>query len=246
MLQELATIDNSINKFATVDVSVDCVIFGFDNERLNILLIETKIPDIIKHAGIKRFALPGDLIFENEDLDDAAKRVLKELTNIEGIYLKQFYTFSDPDRLTKEEIDRLWLKNFRENPDARVITTAYYSLVKMEEFEPSASSFANEAIWLDIKELPRLAFDHTQIFNKALQVLRHEIVNSDIAFELLPEKFTLSQLQLLHEIVLNKKLDKRNFRKSIKKLDQVVPLPEKEQGVMRKPGQLFKFQADFY
>jgi len=227
---------------ANLEVSVDCVVFGFDDDRLKALLIEQKLPNN-GHLSIDKLqmAIPGDLVLEEESLDECAARVLIELTSLDGIYLKQFHTFGDPERV-KHLKDRDWLRSFRANPEVRVITVAYYSLVKMDDYEPMPSSFAGKATWVDINEIPDLAFDHNIIVEMALDVMRHELDSHHIGFELLPDKFTLTQLQKLYEIILDKKLDKRNFRKNIKKLDQVVPLDEKQQGVLHKPAQLYRYE----
>lgn len=182
--------------------------------------------------------MPGDLVRDEEGLDTAAERILKELTSLEGIYLKQFHAFGNPDRVSGLK-DRDWLRSFRTNPERRVITVGYYSLVKMEDFNPQAASFAKKAQWIDVYKIPNLAFDHNEIVGKALKVLRYELMADHIGFELLPEKFTLSQLQKLYEIILDKKLDKRNFRKNILRTDTVTPLEEKQSGVLHKPAQLF-------
>lgn len=221
------------------NVSVDCVVFGFDNEKLNVLLIEQKLPSQSK----KQLALPGDLISDEESLDDSANRVLKELTGLEGIFLKQFHAFGDPSRV-KDIKDLEWLQSFRENPQARVITIAYFALVKMGDFKPEASSFAETVIWRDVNDLPQLAFDHTSIFNAALSRLRQDFENNKTGFELLPEKFTLSQFQALHEIILGKKLDKRNFRKKILKEKLVTATEEKQKGVLHKPALLYQINED--
>jgi len=227
-----------------LDVSVDCVLFGFDGEGLKVLLIEQGLDESGSLSKDQvQTALPGDLVYLDESLDASAERVLKELTSLDGIYLKQFHTFGDPQRV-KGLKDQDWLRSFRANPERRVITVAYYSLVKMEDYQPQPSSFAGKAIWVDVNEIPDLAFDHNDIAEKALTVLREELDSKHIGFELLPEKFTLSQLQLLYEIILDKKLDKRNFRKNIKKMDQVIPLDEKQQGVLHKPAQLFRFDKE--
>lgn len=219
------------------NVSCDCVVFGFDQEKLMVLLIEQEARENLT----PQLALPGDHVWHNEDLDDAAKRVLKELTNLDGIYLKQFKTFGDPNRLRGLK-DQDWLRAFRPDPSVRVITVGYYSLVNLEMYQPQAASFAGKVVWQPIDEIPELAFDHNQILSTALQELRQAFQLHNIAVELLPKKFTLSMLQHLHEIVLNVELDKRNFRKKIKKLGHLIPLDEKEQGVDHKPAQLFSFK----
>jgi 8-oxo-dGTP diphosphatase len=220
-----------------MDISVDCVVFGFDEDELKVLLIEQKQPEG-KSAIKPQKAVPGDLVRDDEGLDSAAERILNELTSLEGIYLKQFHAFGDPNRVTGLK-DRDWLRSFRTHPERRVITVGYYSLVKMDDFNPQAASFAKKAKWVDVYKIPNLAFDHNEIVGEALKVLRHELMADHIGFELLPEKFTLSQLQKLYEIILDKKLDKRNFRKNILRTDTVTPLEEKQSGVLHKPAQLF-------
>jgi len=224
---------------ANANVSVDCVIFGFDNNKLNVLLIEQK--DLGQKT--QQIALPGDLVLKGESLDSAASRVLKELTQLEGIPLHQFYAFGDPNRV-KNVKDIAWLQSYRENPQARVITIGYFALIKMDGFEPAASSFAERVFWEDIHNIPELAFDHNQILTIGLNYLRSSFENSQTGFELLPEKFTLNQLQLLNETILDKELDKRNFRKKVLKEKLVIGLDEKQLGVLHKPAQLFKLNTE--
>lgn len=211
------------------------MVFGFDNEKLNILLIEKKLSS---KQG-RQVAIPGDLITNDESLDQAADRVLKELTGLSGIFLKQFQAFGNPHRV-KDVKDLDWLQSFRENPQARVITIAYFALVKMADFKFEASSFADEVIWCEVNEIPKLAFDHNEIFNSALARLRQDFENSKTGFELLPEKFTLSNIQTLYEIILGKKLDKRNFRKKLLKEKLVTATEEKQKGVLHKPALLYE------
>ncbi len=217
------------------NVSVDCVVFGFDKEKLNLLLIEQKLADKRK----VQYALPGDLILEEEGLDQAASRVLKEISGLSGIYLKQFEAFGDPHRV-KDIKDLEFLQSYRENPQARVITIGYLALVKMEDFAPEASSFAEKVFWQDIEELPSLAFDHDHIVECALEKLRHDFIREKTGFELLPERFTLGQVQRLYETILGKKLDKRNFRKKILKEELVTATNQKQKGVLHKPARLYE------
>ena len=177
------------------NVSVDCVIFGFDLDQLYVLLIDSGSNEAFSQA---RMAVPGDLIFDTENLDEAATRVLKELTSIENIYLEQIGAFGDPNRIGKKESDREWLEAIRAEPEARVITVAYYSLVRMPNFNPKASSFAKSAGWDPVKEVFDLAFDHYEILQAGLKQLRRKIKIEPIGFNLLPEKFTLSQLHKLY------------------------------------------------
>lgn len=228
------------------NVSVDCVIFGFDFDRLNVLLIERENP--LQEEGQpqqRRYALPGNLIHVDEPLDTSARRILKELTNLEDIYLEQFHAFGEPDRV-RNEYDAAWLRATREDPDARVITVAYYSLVKLVDYTPSPSSFARSAVWWDVDKVPKLAFDHNQILDSARVSLRNKLATRPIGFELLPEKFTFGQLQKLYETILGTSFDKRNFRRKIHNMNILVALDEKQSGVPHKPARLYKFNEERY
>ena len=228
-----------------INVSADCVVFGFDHieKKLKVLIIEKKINPFSEESQTStQFALPGDLIKMNEDIDDAAMRILYSLTKVENLYLKQFSTFGDPKRV-QDEKDQEWLTNFRPNPNERVITIGYVSIVKMEEYSPQASYFANDVQWMDIEEIPTMAFDHNKIIIEAVDFLRKEIDN-EVTSELLPKKFTLSQLQELYEIILNQKLDKRNFRKQILNKGIVSKTNEKQKGVSHKPAELYTFHTN--
>jgi 8-oxo-dGTP diphosphatase len=225
----------------TFDVSVDNVVFGFDGEELQVLLIRQGLPG--EDMGAERFhmAVPGDLILPEEGLDEAAARILSNLTSIKDIYLKQFHAFGAPDRVFDEK-DREWLTKIRRYPNRRVVTVGYYSLVALEDYRPKPSSFASRAEWCPLAEIPTLAFDHNSIIEAGLEKLREDVVHRNIIFELLPEKFTLGQFQRLHEIILGKVLDKRNFRKNVKRMAEVVPLDEKQAGVLHKPAQLYTYR----
>lgn len=222
-------------------ISADCVIFGFDFNQLRVLLIERSAVENVPSM----MALPGDLIYEEENIDKAASRVLKELTGLEEIYLEQVGAFGDPDRLNKKN-DQLWLKAVRQDPDARVITIAYYSLVNLDNYSPQASSFAKSATWMLVDDIQELAFDHAEIVKAALKKLKDKIITQPIGFNLLPEKFTLSQLHRLYESILGRDLDKRNFRRKMLKLKLVESLDEKQEGVPHKPSQYFKFNEENY
>ena len=224
-------------------VSVDCVIFGFDFEELKVLLIERQSKS--NNETDRNISLPGNLIFDDEDLDTSAKRVLSELTGLDEIYLEQFYTFGDPNRV-KKSYDQEWLKSVRDEPTARVITVAYFSLVKLDSLKPQASSFATKADWFPLSDIPELAFDHNQILQKATLALKHKLHTEPIGFELLPERFTLSQLQKLYELILNTSLDKRNFRRKILSKKVLIPLNEKQKGVPHKQAQLYSFDNNKY
>ena len=222
-------------------ISVDCVIFGFDLNQLKVLVIERSISDSDKQI----LTLPGDLIYEGENLDIAADRVLFELTGLQTIFLEQVGAFGDTDRLNKEA-DKKWLRAVREEPEARVITIAYFSLVNIHEYAPQASSFAKSAAWIPLNEIDELAFDHSDILQTALKKLKNKIRIQPVGFNLLPEKFTLSQLQKLYEAILGRELDKRNFRRKMLKLQLVEMLEERQEKVPHKPSQYFKFNETNY
>ena len=207
--------------------SVDCIIFGLDEGELKILLIERN-----EEPFTGWFALPGNLVENTESIESAAQRILYESTGLRGIFMEQFYTFGALGR----------------HPLGRVITVAYYALIRLDgqkELTPK-SNFVRQAIWKPVKDIPELAFDHSRIFRKGFEKIRNKISYQPIAFELLPEKFTLTQLQNLYEVVLNKKLDKRNFRKKMLSYDILKELDEKQQGVSFRAAKLYKFDRRKY
>lgn len=230
---------NNLNPY----VSVDCVIFGFDCDRINVLLIERE--SIINNNENTIYALPGNLIGFEEDLDQSAKRVLQELTQLKNIYLEQFSVFGNVDR-TKDPKDQAWLTAIRDLPNERVLTVAYYALINQSAYQPNASSFAKRAYWHPLDDLPNLAFDHNQIVKKAIESLRIAIRVKPFGYELLPKKFTLSQFQNLYESILGYKLDKRNFRRKIAAKDFLYPIDEWQKDVSHKPAQYYSFDLDLY
>jgi hypothetical protein len=220
-------------------VSVDCVVFGFDAGKLKVLLIEReKLPSMQLRGH--RLKLPGSLISESEELDTSAIRTLTELTGLNNIFLKQFGVFGSPNRLSQSE-DLEWLSQTTAMKIDRVVTIAYYSLIKISE-----SNITPKTIWVPIRELPELIFDHNHIVHAALDTLRREIRSEAIGFEMLPKKFTIRQMQSLYESVLGETLDSRNFRKKVKPMEFLIPLPEKEKDVRHKPAQLFRFDKKLY
>ena len=223
-----------------INLSVDCVILGFDDDqKLKILLIKK----VVNKIGDFQYAIPGDLLDNNEDLLSGAKRILKNLTSLDKLYLKQFKAFGDPNR-TKDKKDQSWLNLYRKNPKERVVTVGYLSLVKMEDYIPQASSFASDAEWVDFNSIPdNLAFDHNEIINSGLRYLRTQLDHKIIS-NLLPSKFTLSQLQYIYEILLDEKLDKRNFRKNISKISVIKKTKEKQEGVAHKPAYLYTYEKE--
>ena len=207
--------------------TVDCIIFGFDEGELKILLIERN-----EEPFKGWFALPGYFVEHTEAIENAAKRILYESTGLKDIHMEQFYTFGALGR----------------HPHGRVITVAYYALIRLtgqKEVKP-ITNFAKQAVWMNVKDIPQLAFDHSRIFRKGFEKIRNKISYQPIAFELLPEKFTLTQLQNLYEVILNKKLDKRNFRKKILSYDILKELDEKQKGVSYRAAKLYKFDKRKY
>ena len=230
-----------VAKFAyNPHISMDCVVFGFDGEFIRVLLIKRK------QKGQEVYALPGDLLGLNESLDGAASRILDDLTGLKDIYLEQFRAFGHLDRMS-DPIDIDWLNTIREHPEERVVTIAYYSLIKIDNFNLKPNSFAEQVLWQPIEQKKSLAFDHNKIINTAWDMLRNKIRYEPIvAFNLLPEKFTLRQLQGLYESIVGNELDKRNFRKRIQRKKFIVPLDEYESGVAHKPARYYHFSQQMY
>lgn len=208
--------------------TVDNVIFGFDEGDLKVLLIKrgrNPFPD--------QWALPGHFVNEKEDIAAAAARILNELTGLKDVFLEQVGAFGKVDR----------------HPDGRVITLAYFSLIKISKYKVMPSSFAKEVKWHSINELGALAFDHKEILEIAFQKLRLMVKIRPIGFELLPRKFTLTQLQHLYEAILDTDedgLDKRNFRKKILSMKLLIELDEMQEGVAHRPARLYRFDRAVY
>lgn len=227
-------------------ISVDCVVFGFDFEELKVLLIERKFLSLEQDGIMKEdLKLPGDMIRDEEDLDTSAKRVLKELTGLEDLYLQQFHVFDSPNRI-KNEKDKKWLEKTANITTDRVVSVAYYSLVRMSAVSKFKLMVTQKAKWVPVNDIGKLAFDHNEIIQKGLQTLRNKLNSEPVAFELLPRKFTINQLHKLYEIILGMEIDNRNFRKKIKTLDYIVPTDEKEKGVAHKPARYYHFDRKKY
>ncbi len=225
------------------NVSVDCVVFGFDFINLNVLLIERNMTiDGISYADLK---FPGDLMSLDEDLDTSAASILKEYTGLSNIYLKQFKSFGSPDRLKRQPRDLEWLRQI-DHPEEHVVTIAYYSLINISEQRRPELILSDNARWYPVNEVHSLVMDHLDILHDALEHLRGELLNKPIGFELLPEKFTLSQMQKLYEVILGTTFDKRNFRKKILSMKYLIPLNEKQVGVAHKPARLYIFSREVY
>lgn len=212
------------DKLFSYSFSVDSVIFGFENGQIKVLLIKRAV-DPFKNS----WAIPGDLVYPKEDLSIAAKRILTELTSISNIELHQAQTFGDPNR----------------HPQGRVITTAYFALIRISDFKIEASSWAEAVQWVPIHEVPKLAFDHTLIMNSTFDLLKQKLSQEPVCFDLLPSKFTLNQMQQLYEYANDIEMDKANFRKKIKMLP-LIPLNEKQVNVKHRPAKLFSFDVKRY
>ncbi|AKQ70433.1 putative Nudix-like regulator [Myxococcus hansupus] len=206
-------------------LTVDCVVFGLDDDDLKVLLIRRGVEPF---AG--RWALPGGFVRMEESLDDAARRELEEESGVRPGHLEQLYTFGTPGR----------------DPRGRVVTVAYFALVKLSDHVPHASTDAREAAWFSVWDTPKLAFDHADVLGTALQRLKGKVRYQPIGFELLPPKFTLTQLQRLYEVVLERELDKRNFRKKILAMDLLEELDEVEQDVSHRAARLYRFDHKKY
>jgi len=204
---------------------VDCVVFGFDEGELKVLLIERGLEPF---KG--KWALPGGFVRVNETLDDAARRELEEEAGLRDVFLEQLCTFGAVDR----------------DPRERVVSVAYYALVKLAAHETKAATDAADARWFPVSKVPKLAFDHADILTTGLARLKSKVRYEPIGFELLPPKFTLSQLQHLYEAVLENNLDKRNFRKKVLSFGLLVPLRETQMTGRHRPAQLFRFATDKY
>jgi len=206
-------------------LTVDCVVFGLDDEGLKVLLIQRELEPF--RGG---WALPGGFVRMDENLEDAGRRELLEETGLERVFLEQLFTFGDVDR----------------DPRGRVVSVAYYALVKLGDHRVRAATDAREAAWFAVWDTPSLAFDHERILQAALVRLKGKVRYQPIGFELLPAKFTLSQLQRLYETILERELDKRNFRKKVLAMGLLVELDEVEQDVAHRAARFYRFDRKRY
>jgi 8-oxo-dGTP diphosphatase len=206
-------------------LAVDCVVFGLDVSDLKVLLIQRRL-EPHQHA----WALPGGFVRLDETLDEAARRELAEEAGVTDVYLEQLYTFGDLDR----------------DPRERVVTVAYFALAKLSDHRIRAATDALGVGWFSLDDLPALAFDHPAIVAKATERLRGKVRYAPVGFELLPPRFSLTQLQRLYEIILGTELDKRNFRKKILSMDLLVETDELERGVRHRAARLYRFDRRRY
>jgi 8-oxo-dGTP diphosphatase len=217
-IQQLVSENHSYFQMA---ISVDCVIFGFDNNELKVLLIKSDLKEFNNE-----WSLLGDLVQLSEDPDAASYRVLKEKTGLDDVFLEQVHTFGEVGR----------------HPAGRVITIAYYSLVDIKHHQLKLSQ--NELHWHPVNDIQTMAFDHKKILMTCLEQLQSKVAEHPIVSNLLPEKFSLRELQTLYEAILGTKLDRRNFRKKFLMMNWLTDLNELEQNVTHRPGRLYRFNLD--
>lgn len=219
-------------------LSIDCVIFGFHNNELKVLLLEWK--------DTHRWCLPGGFIYKDEHIDDAANRILKLRTGLDKIFLKQFHAFGDPSRDRKKhgfkiprDIGKSWLWE-------RFITVGYWALVEFSKVVPTPDEFSKSCVWWDVQNVPNLILDHNDIVTTALESLRRELHDYPIGRDLLPPKFTMPELQRVYETILGKALDRRNFQKKMLALDILERLKEIKRGGAHKAPYLYRFDQKKY
>ncbi len=207
------------------NLSIDCVILGFENGGLEVLLVRRAI-----EPSRGEWALPGGFILKLEDIDKAAERILNETAGIQNIFMEQFSVFGDVQRY----------------PDRRVITIGYYALVSPDKYVLHTGIDTSEVKWFPFSKISKLPFDHNRIIKEALHRLRTKVKHQPVGFELLPKKFTLPKLQSLYESILGVKLDKRNFRKKLLNMNLLIKLDEKEKDNVRRAATLYKFDRKMY
>lgn len=207
-----------INETKTHEITVDVVILTLKNNQIQVLLVKR-----VNEPFKGKWAIPGGYVRLSENLDQAALRVLKERTNVDNIYLEQLYTFGDPLR----------------HPNARVITCAYFALVRAEDLNITVSS---EVGWHKVSDLPPLAFDHKEIIEYSMKRTRERLELCPVAYQLLNEKFTLTEMQKAYELIMGKKLDKRNFRKKALSTDGLIELDEYTKSSSKRPARLYTFE----
>jgi 8-oxo-dGTP diphosphatase len=223
-------------------VSIDCTIFGYHENQLRVLLIKWK--------HVEGWCLPGGKIGHSESIDDAATRILSDITGLKDVFLQQYYTFGESDRMkqNKSLLKSSWLYKEAKGSwlDQRTISIGYYALLEFSKAIPKPDEFSIECAWWDIEKLPLLLFDHEQMIRVALQTLRAQLSYQPVGLNLLPEKFTLPELQKLYETILDRKIDRRNFQKKILSLGIIKNLEQRRKiGPHRSPG-LFRFARNKY
>lgn len=222
-------------------LSIDCVIFGFHDGDLKVLLLKWR------HVG--GWSLPGGYIGRRESLDDAAQRVLADRTGLKNVYLQQFGAFGALDRGEDETLGNFLRSSGVEVPADytfadRVVTIGYFALVDFQKAEPKPDVYAEDCRWWDLHERPPLLFDHDDIVARAMETLRRQLDYQPLGPNLLPEKFTMPELQKLYETVLGRELDRRNFQRKVQDLGLVVRLPERRTGVAHRAPFLYRFDTE--
>lgn len=232
-------LSNSVNPH----ISVDCAILGFDGLHLNVLLLRRKGDD--SEGRFNNLKLPGSLVYADEDLDDAAKRVLGELFSSDSIYFRQFKSLGSPTR-TSNPRDIEWMEDAIKMKIGRIVTVGYLSLVRMDD-KLKLKSDKVEAFWCPVSEVRDLAFDHNKILEAALLEVRSFVTMDPVlVFNLLPKKFTAVQMRTLFEQIFGQAMDVRNFNKKIERMDYVVALDERETGVAHRAARYYRFDKKKY
>ena len=225
------------------EISVDCVVFGFDGNKLKVLLVQRNDHVLEEELeGFNNRKLPGSIILPHEDLDSAAYRILEEYTGLTNIYLHQFKAFGNPKR--SSDADEPWMEKVKRLNISRLVTVGYVALIKINNRVKQQSSQKGQTIWLDIEEYRKenLAFDHKDIIAAALENIRHTLkFEPYLMFELLPKKFTMTQLRNLHDTIYQKKSDVRNFQKRMMQLEGISALAETEIGVPHRAASYFTY-----
>ncbi|MDX1942555.1 MAG: NUDIX domain-containing protein [Saprospiraceae bacterium] len=224
-------------------ISIDCAIFGFHENQLRVLLLRWK--------NLELWSLPGGRVLRNESVEAAVYRTLEERTGLQEVFLQQFHTFGDTDRLKNTNfraiLEQLGFDSEMSNVMSdRTVTVGYYALVEYSKVTPTPDFYTDECRWWDVRELPELIFDHKEIAVAALQTLRRQLNYQPIGLNLLPDKFTMPELQKLYETILGKELDRRNFHKRILSYDILERLEERRSGGAHKSPYLYRFDLQKY
>ena len=223
-------------------ISIDCVVFGFHTNELKVLMLKAKYED--------KWALPGGFVLKEENLDEAAQRILNERTGLNKIFLQQFYVFGDPARSTRKN-NREFLKKMKVNSENswmfdRFISVGYSALVDFTKVQPLADLFSDGYKWFNIHDIPEMILDHQEILGKALDNLRIQLNLQPVGYNLLPLKFTMPELQKLYETILDRKLDRRNFQRKMTGTGILKKLKETKKGVAHKAPFYYKFNLPKY
>jgi len=231
---------NQSNMETLSSISVDCVIFGYDDNKLKVLIRSEFVPD--NGEIYLEWKFPGNQVRRSETIEETSSRILKEQTGLENIFVKQFMVFSDPNRLKRKKREYDWIKP--RLTDDRVITVGFYSLINLKDVDNSM--LIEDAKWADAYEIKELMFDHNDIFDEAFKKLRYDLLHDPLVFELLPVKFTLTQMQKLYEVIFDTTYDKRNYRRKVNKMPYLISTDEIQTGVSHKPARLYSFDRIIY